>query len=252
MFGHAAEVDHDLEALERSDINRWADPEKEAEAFGAWFLMPRRLIRAGLADLGIDRPSDPIDVYALSLWLGTSYMATARQLATTRIASDSDVARWTRVAPREVKRALAGALTPDDLRQDVWWLDDRARTHALDARPGDRIVLTLDEIPSSGYMWRFVDVPTGVRVLADSAIDEWEPALVGAVDDSDFAGAAQPRSFVLEVEESEAGRSLEIALVNDRSWSPGANPARQFVLNLRVHPPLHGLQMEETAFALSA
>lgn len=253
-LGHAAEVDHDLEGLARADIDRWPDHEKEAEAFGAWFLMPRRLIRVGLADLGIARPKDPIDVYALSLWLGTSYTATARQLATTRVADPGEVAGWVRVPPREVKKALAGRMTPDDLRQDVWWLDGRSTNHALDARPGDRVVLSLAEVPSSGYMWRLVDLPVGVRVLADSAVDEWEPALLepGLDEQSEFAGAAHQRSFLLEVEPSESERTAEVLLVKDRSWSSSATPVERYSLSLAVHPPLHGLQVDQNDLALTA
>ena len=103
VFGHAADVDFDLEsALRRDPENRWPDHEKEAEAFGAWFLMPRRLLRAGLRVLGIDEISSPFDVYALSLWLGTSYTATARQLGATRLLSMSQSIQWAQIPPRNI------------------------------------------------------------------------------------------------------------------------------------------------------
>ena len=252
-FGHAAEIDHDLESLARADVSRWSDQEKEAEAFGAWFLMPRRLMRAGLEDLGIGRPKAPSDVYALSLWLGTSYTATARQLGTTRLASNSDVETWSRIPPSDVKRTLVGDMAPDDLRQDVWWLDDRSKHHSVDARPGDRVVLTLGEIPSSGFMWRMVDLPVGVRVLADSATDDWEPALFepDLSDDVEYAGNAQARSFLLEVEPSQTERATEVTLVKDRAWSTNATPVDRFSVSLSIHPPLHGLQVSASDLALT-
>ena len=112
-FHHAAAQDLDLETeLRRGYVDRWPDREKEAEAFGAWFLMPRRLVRHGLQELGIKAPRDPFDVYALSLWLGTSYTATARQLATTRIIDQATSEQWARVAPAELKQALAGERAP--------------------------------------------------------------------------------------------------------------------------------------------
>src|SRR4051812_25469106 len=179
VFGHAAEVDVDLEgALQRGNVDRWPDHEKEAEAFGAWFLMPRRLIRAGMKELGLgSRPSDPLDVYALSLWLGTSYTATARQLAAVRLVDSTEANRWARVQPRAIKHALAGDMVPDDLHNDVWWLDARHHRHPIDARPGDRLVITLDEIPSTGYTWRFEEQPSELQLLADSYVDAWEPEL---------------------------------------------------------------------------
>jgi Domain of unknown function (DUF955)./Chagasin family peptidase inhibitor I42. len=253
-FGHATEIDHDLESVQRADVDRWPDHEKEAEAFGAWFLMPRRLIRAGLADLGIASPKSPIDVYALSLWLGTSYTATARQLGTTRLATSGDVAAWIRIPPRDVKRALAGSLAPDDLRHDVWWLNERSRTHGVEARPGDRVVLTLDEIPSSGFVWRMLDLPAGVRVLADSAADDWEPALLDrdTSDESDYAGGAHPRSFLLEVEPAHDEIDTQLTFVKDRAWSTNTTPAERFSVSLTIHPPLHGLQVNASDLALTA
>lgn len=251
-FGHAAEVDQDLESLLRADLEGWPDREKEAEAFGAWFLMPRRLIRAGLADLGIVTPKDPLDVYSLSLWLGTSYTATARQLATTRLAEESDVARWVTIAPKDVKQMLAGSMTPLDMRHDVWWLDERARTHSIDARPGDRLVLALGEIPSSGFMWRVADAPPEVKVLADSAVDDWEPELFELESPGDLAGGSHPRAFLLEVDPLAAATSASLVLVKDQTWDSSSSPAERFEVSVAIRPALHGLQLSSEALALSA
>jgi hypothetical protein len=254
-FGHAAEIDGDLEGRLRGNIDRWPDHEKEAEAFGAWFLMPRRLLRAGLADLDISRPESPFDVYALSLWLGTSFTATARQLGATRLADRAAVEAWVRVPPREIKRALAGDLTPDDLRHDVWWLDARKHDHLLDMRPGDRLVLTLDEIPTSGHIWRFVEVPDYVDILADSAQGPWEPAFDKPPTDPaevELAGSPHPRAFVLGIDADATKDSGRLILVKDQPWNPGESNAGRFVLHLSVHPPLHGLQLSAEALALSA
>jgi hypothetical protein len=252
LFGHAAEIDQDLESLLRGDVERWPDHEKEAEAFGAWFLMPRRLIRAGLADLGIGAPKDPIDVYALSLWLGTSYTATARQLATTRLADESDVARWARIPPKDVKQILAGRLTPDEIRQDVWWLDERARDHSIDARPGDRLVVTLGEIPSSGFMWRVAESPPEMRVIADSAVDEWEPGLFPPDSPGEVAGGAHPRAFLLEVDPSAPASSASLVLLKDQSWDLNSPPVDRFEVSVAIRPRLYGVQLPPEALALSA
>lgn len=253
-FGHAAQVDIDLEqTLQRPDINAWSDHEKEAEAFGAWFLMPRRLLREGLRQLGIANPASPYDVYALALWAGTSYTATARQLAVTRLASTSMADEWVRIPPRSIKQSLAGEFAPDDLRNDVWMLDRRRATHSVEVRPGDRLVLTLDEIPSSGFSWRFVDIPDGLRVLADSYEDDWEPNLdhVDSAIDDEFAGGAHPRSFMLEVDPV-ARRSVErVELVKDQHWD-SESPSDRFELVVSVNPRLHGIQVPEYELALTA
>ena len=215
--------------------------------------MPRRLIREGLHELGIGpAPSDPLDVYALSLWLGTSYTATARQLAAVRVVGYETANRWAKVQPRTVKQALAGEMVPDDMRNDVWWLDARHNRQPIDARPGDRLVITLDEIPSAGYTWRVSELPGEVRLLADSYIDEWEPELAAAsAAQNDLVGGARPRSLALEIErEAEAGIH-RLALIKDQPWRPNST-VDEFELLLSVNPPLHGIQVPEDEMALTA
>lgn len=256
VFRHAAMRDVDLEsALRREDVERWPDHEKEAEAFGAWFLMPRRLVRHGLAELGIERPRDPFDAYALSLWLGTSYTATARQLATTRVIDQATADQWVRIAPARLKQALAGNLAPDDLRNDVWWLDARHHERSVEARPGDRVVLTLPENASTGFSWHFTALPDGVRLLADSFQGEWEPQLAleeaGPEADAELVGADSQRAFVLEVDPQAAAGDHHVSLVKDQAWDP-APPTSQYELFVSIKPSLHGLQLPEAELAIAA
>ncbi len=253
VFHHAAEVDLDTEdALRRGNVDGWPDHEKEAEAFGAWFLMPRRLIRVGLSELGIDKPEDPLDVYALSLWLGTSYTATARQLAAVRLVDSSDADRWARVQPRDIKRALAGDMVPDDLHNDVWWLDARHHGHPIDARPGDRLVITLDEIPASGYTWRFEEQPAELRLLADSYTDAWEPELGRTTSaDDELVGGAAPRSLALEIDPAATPGVHRVALSKQQPWR-AASIMEEYELLLSVNPALHGIQVHEDELALPA
>lgn len=253
VFRHAMEIDGDLEQqLGRENLERWSDQEKEAEAFGAWMLMPRQLVRAGFGALGIDRPRDPLDVYALSLWLGTSYTATARQLSVVRFAEPHEADAWARVAPRTVKQALAGAMVPDDLHNDVWWLDARHNRAPIDARPGDRLVITLDEIPSSGFSWRFSELPRDVRLIADSYEDDWEPELHYPPEEHpELAGDTQPRSMLIEIDPAAGGGVHRLGLVKDQEWEQ-TPPVEEFELLISVNPPLSGIQVPESALTLSA
>lgn len=258
-FGHASEVDLELEeSLRRGDVDRWPDHEKQAEAFGAWFLMPRKLLKRGLKRLGVDAPRDPYDVYALSLWLGTSYTATARQLSATRLVDYPIAEQWARIPPRNVKHALAGDMVPDDLHNDVWWLDARHHQQPIEARPGDRLVLSLEEIPSSGFSWRVTATPQEITLLADSCEDEWEPepsqappALDSDAEDAEeLVGGAHPRSFAFEVD-PDAGRSVHhLALAKDRPWEP-ERVGDEFEVLVSINPPLHGIQVPESELALS-
>jgi Zn-dependent peptidase ImmA (M78 family)/predicted secreted protein len=253
VFGHAAEVDLDLEgALQRDDVERWPDHEKEAEAFGAWFLMPRRLMLAGLRQLGIDVPQNPYHIYSLALWLGTSYTATTRQLSATRIISYSQAEIWSHIPPRTVKRALAGDLAPDDLQNDVWWLDGRHNYQPVEARPGDRLVLTLSETASSGFSWRFTELPDDLRLLADSYEDEWEPEATAhePEDEEDLVGRGHPRSFVIEIDREARRRVQRLALVKDQPWEPSSS-SEEFELLVSINPRLSGLQMSERELVLT-
>lgn len=249
-FGHALEVDVDLEGALRRGVDRWPDHEKEAEAFGAWFLMPRRLLRSGLADLGIREVTTPDQVYALSLWLGTSYTATARQLGTTRLVPDVQANAFARIAPREIKRQLAGRFAPDDLRNDVWWLDDPSRTRRLEVRPGDRLVVRLPEVPSSGFSWRIGHLPDGVHVVADSFDSPIVTMGDGSDSDPELAGGAIRHAFVLEVDASE--RVVEaVELVLDQAWRTDTAVDR-LDLDVSVNPRLHGIQLPEREFRIAS
>jgi len=252
VFGHAAEVDADLELALQRNPEGWPDHEKEAEAFGAWLLMPRRLIRKGLQELGIKTLTSAYDVYALSLWLGTSYTATVRQLSATRLVSYPVAERWARIPPKAVKQSLAGEYAPDDLHNDVWWLDGRRSRLPIDARPGDRLVLTLDEIPSTGYSWEFTELPAQLHLLADSFETDWEPRLALDAEDRelDVDGQSHPRSFVLEIDPSSGRSEHRVDMVKERSWSAG-DVADRFEMTVRVNPPLHGVQLPERELAFS-
>lgn len=119
----------------------WSADEKAAEAFAAWFLMPRKAVLQALACQRLVRPTGPADSYRLSLLLGTSYRATVRHLPSLKLASAADAAAWGRIAPATLKRRLvAGAVTStQDL--DVWEVDHLADATTLYASPSDLLVI---------------------------------------------------------------------------------------------------------------
>lgn len=251
MFGHALERDIDLEKELRRNMQGFPDHEKEAEAFGAWFLMPRRLMRAGLAELRIPTVASPFDVYSLSLWLGTSYTATARQLGTTRLITNSQADRWAQIPPKSLKSALAGQHAPDDLRNDVWWLDNAMGVRHIEARPGDRLVVTATEVPSSGYAWRIAADPRNLAVIADS-FDENILAVDPTADENpELAGGRTRHAFVFEVGDDIAHLLTDLELVLDQPWSP-APVTDRLTLTVTVNPPLHGIQVPEDEFRVAS
>ncbi|MEZ5097051.1 MAG: ImmA/IrrE family metallo-endopeptidase, partial [Nocardioides sp.] len=121
---------------------RWTDHEMGAEAFAAWFLMPRRVVAAALKLLGRDRPQSALDVYRLSVILGTSYATTLRHLPNLRLASTHDTNAWLKVPPGRLKARLdRGVEPPADRRRDVLVVGAPMSVAPVHAETGDRLVI---------------------------------------------------------------------------------------------------------------
>lgn len=120
--------------------------EMTAEAFAAWFLMPRRAVISALDDLGLRKPTSASEVYQLSLMLGTTFRATCRHLANLRIVSQADADAWARAQPARLKREAslaAGLHLNSTLDVDVWDLRALARGR-VEASLGDILVVASD------------------------------------------------------------------------------------------------------------
>jgi hypothetical protein len=121
---------------------RWSDAEKAAEAFAAWFLMPRRAVDAALGRLGIARVDSPADVYRLSLQLGTSYRSTARHLPNLRRATPAQSRLWMRQPPGRIKAGIDPTRTWHGRgAADIWTVDQRFAGAKLDLQQGDQLVV---------------------------------------------------------------------------------------------------------------
>jgi hypothetical protein len=140
---------------------RWPEAERLAEAFAAWFLMPRRAVRAGLRRLGLVQPRTPEDVYRLALLLGTSYRGTARQMLNLKLATRRDVTEWAAVPPGRIKDRMDAKPRRMSSGNDVWLVDQRFNGHTIHVAAGDRIELRL---PTSAGEWG-IKVPTGLVLL---------------------------------------------------------------------------------------
>lgn len=147
QLGHQCTLDAGpLEDPARSllDARRggWPDHEKTAEAFAAWFLMPRRAVQSVLADMGIAAPTSAEQIYQLALRLGTSYAATVRHLATLKVITRPRAQQWATIAPGALKRRLAGQHLSSTRDIDVWDLALAPRhTSAAVASGGDLLLV---------------------------------------------------------------------------------------------------------------
>lgn len=151
QFGHQCTVDDG--AAEPSDSlvghrrGAWPDEEKTAEAFAAWFLMPRRMVMSLLDDMGVAAPESAEQTYQLALRLGTSYAATVRHLATLKLISTARARQWSSVAPGTLKRRLADHAIISTRDVDVWDLGVAPRhTPASVASAGDLVLVPAGEL----------------------------------------------------------------------------------------------------------
>ncbi|MYU09384.1 ImmA/IrrE family metallo-endopeptidase [Streptomyces sp. SID8361] len=145
-LGHGTSVDHQEQSSGRWGEG-WPQHEKEAEAFAAWFLMPRPAARTALARCGLTRPESPLDVYRMARWLGTPYATTVRHLVRLKMIDRSTEAVWLKHSPGSLKTELAHGL-PLGPRAHVHVLTAAAHDATLHVAAGDCLLL---DIPSTRY-----------------------------------------------------------------------------------------------------
>jgi Zn-dependent peptidase ImmA (M78 family)/predicted secreted protein len=175
-FGHfylkhktlSLEKDLDFVPENRAPVD---EDEVVAEAFAAFFLMPKPLVVNSIRDLEIT-PSkiNSTDAYLLALRMGTSYRATVNQLHTYKLINKSHAVDLKQSVPKEIKQKL----NDDEKvgRHDVWLLDENWHGKHIYPAPSDTIRIRLKEIPSSGYTWLLGDEPQGVSIREEGYREE--------------------------------------------------------------------------------
>ncbi len=215
---HGTRLDADLDApAARQAI--WTPDEKAAEAFAAWFLMPRKAVLAALARLGLDRLTTAQDVYRLSLLLGTPYLSTARHMHNLRLAGQSLARSWARIPPARIKSGLDPAAEPPRSRKpDVWLITENFATSTVTVHPGDRLVIMGGGISLS------YEQPGWVRELS---VDPAKIRRRRAGSWPDHGCERDPA--VLEIQDSAAGELAEVTVTVSpnrtdgcRQWAFGA------------------------------
>jgi Zn-dependent peptidase ImmA (M78 family) len=164
---HELVLDRDTEWLARAEMPS-TDRERLAEAFAAWFLMPKTLIETTLAKLGLQTETiDDDGVYALSLELGTSYAATVRHLADMRLLPAKRREQLLAVAPQAIKSRLGGTDVARDAWKNVHRVDISRSQEQIAVLQGDAIVVEAPEVPSSGYLWHVISSVNGLALIRD-------------------------------------------------------------------------------------
>jgi IrrE N-terminal-like domain len=149
-FGHESKLDEQDDPELGSLGKQLPDEEKLAEAFAAWFLMPRQAVIGAMRRAEISRPAGPVDVHQISCWLGTSFAGTARHLANLRLADARQAREWNRAwysGGARVRAALAR--TQGSPPERVWLIRPAADHAVLHVLPGDCLVCPGGYLPET-------------------------------------------------------------------------------------------------------
>ncbi len=201
---------------ERSGVD---NDEVVAEAFGAFFLMPKALVATSMRELRIEKETmAPADVYLLALRMGASYAATINQLRTLRFLRPTQASELRKHAPKEIKEELNNEKAAG--RHDVWLLNENWDGQEIYPAIRDTIRIRLEETPTSGYTWLVQKRPRGFHVLEDGYKGE-ETAI----------GGVRIREFVASLEDD--AQESELVLRKARPWERDAVGAE---FSVQIHP----------------
>lgn len=199
---HRSAADDDLSPALRWGNGSWPDEEKTAEAFAAWFLMPRPAVLAGLDRICQGRLTSPEHVYRLARELGTSYTGTVRQMQNLRLLEADRARQWTKISLAALRSSLAGgAAMPADAHVHV--VTAASHLQQVHASVGDVLIVQENEaslisLPKGLVRWTgagreaeavvMTDEFYGSAVLEVSASCLDEPVQLTVVRDSPRAG----------------------------------------------------------------
>ncbi|MFG3643580.1 ImmA/IrrE family metallo-endopeptidase [Micromonospora sp. NPDC047762] len=157
-LGHGRCLADGRDPFSTTPPQQWPDEEKQAEAFAAWFLMPIRAVKTTLTRLGLDVPREAMDIYQMSLHLGTSYRGTLRHVQHLRMVRPGVARGWAAVQPARLRARLGGQGA-----NRVWELSGLTEGSLLPVEQGDRLVV---RAPWLGNCPEFAGLD-GVSMLAD-------------------------------------------------------------------------------------
>ncbi|MDH6565005.1 Zn-dependent peptidase ImmA (M78 family) [Streptomyces sp. SAI-117] len=200
VLHHRTAADDDLSPALRWGNGSWPDEEKTAEAFAAWFLMPRPAVLAGLDRICQGQSASPEDVYRLARELGTSYAGTVRHLQNLRLLDADRARQWAKISPAALRSSLAGgAALPADAQVHV--VTAASHLQRVHADAGDVLI-------ARGAGAAFVSLPKGLARWTDTPPPA-EPAAAAVVTDE----LSDPA--VLEVSAAGWKEPVQLTVVRD-------------------------------------
>lgn len=195
------------------------DRERLAEAFAAWFLMPRELMETVATRLQINlyRPA-AVECYRLSLEVGASYRAVVNHLRDLSFITPQQRTALVQIQPGQIKEGFGIRDVAPNLRRDVWQVDQLGPGH-VDGILGDVVAVDLPEIPSTGYAWQ-IRVPSGLTLLSDRYFERDATSYGGDGDHRFLVGIDEPGEATLRLEHK---RAWETEVVDQREVTVNGN-----------------------------
>ena len=180
VLGHPVSLDP-IEILGRDpkkgrsyDLNETA-----ADAFAGDFLLPYWIFETHAERQGWDRDSftDPRVVYQLSLRVGASFEATARQMLANDFIDRSMLTKLLKVPRKSLKQDLLNGHQLEDWHRNVWLLTELDQGTVIQGGPDDVFLFRLTQKSGAGYLWSLDDLEDlGFSVMFDT-VDVPDPEI---------------------------------------------------------------------------
>lgn len=231
-LGHEASFDEE-EILMRALFERGArfdSREVQANAFATALLTPQWLIVQHMTRQGWTRNdlTNPVIVYQLSLRMGSSYSATCYALMDCKGIDPPtcDKLLEANKKKRAMKQSLAKPYTPKNWYGDVWLVTERDNGMVLEGSHSDLVVVTVQEHPSSGYIWQFGELAeAGLAIREDGRATEGSQHIGGVV-------------FRKVIAEAEGGAGGHVRLREVRPWQAAGIPLNSMELEVDLSGPV--------------
>ncbi len=250
VLGHEVSLD-EAESIQPRGSERNLQ-EAAAQSFAAYFLMPLQLVNTVLRSMGLPlKPESltPAEAYHFSLEVGVSYSAAVNHLATLNKIPWRVANELRGQEPKIIKAEIGLGTRPQDVRADVWRLDEHDSGRIFHIRVNDELHILLPEAPSTGYIWT-VDETTIADLRRGASEDESASGAFLALVDERFQpatrsgelrlGAGGLRRFVFQ--SIKPGKHT-LQLVNRRPWRANTEGLKTFEIFLDISSNnTHGLR----------
>ncbi len=239
FLGHGSNTDDQLDY--RSGAN---EIELEADQFAYSLMAPLALVVKVLKaqHWNWDSVRDPATIYQLSLRLGLSYSAMVWSLVRLGKLDGATAKSLARIAPANIKRALAPQSSAFEANQDVWRIGPNDKESILEPRPDDHIVLDLPSHVTGGYLWSVTEAQSKGYALKPILIDSrTQPTSEGA---QDFpVGNSAPMNYSLEFPRDTVTAPVRVVFDEVQPWSGVSRPSTSGSSAFELRTQLEGVEL---------